>query len=437
MTENSSNFVSAPSSVEWLYSNDPKKQLICLKSIRKKLSKKDPDIENMLYVTSRVLELIISRNDSEGLRECTWILTNIASGYSLGVDEILKLNGTTILKKLIDKTSDNIVKNQCFWTFSNIACEDEQCRDHVLSLGIFHSLITFIKEIFEENDEDILKTCIWTLANFFLPKFTSLHDDYCKLGLKMFIKCFRHSNQILRKEAAFGILHIMENRKYIDNIIESGILNDIRTELEFEEDTKMLSCMIRIVGNLAWGNDQQTQSLIDNDFIYVFHKLLYTEHKELLKEVIWTLSNIAAGNRAQVKAIMDGQIFPKLIGMLNDENFRIRREAVWVINNSTQNGSSEVIVHLVKLEVLKYLTTLLDDDDHEIVKACVDSIFNILQTGEMYFKDVNLFAILVDKYGSLKKIEHLQFHKSWLIVDKVLRILESFYKRDVKEVPKI
>ena len=82
MVEKSPSFITENCSPEWLYSQDPQKQLMCLISIRKKLSQKDPDIEGMLYVTSRVLELIMSRNDSEGLRECTWILTNIASGKS-------------------------------------------------------------------------------------------------------------------------------------------------------------------------------------------------------------------------------------------------------------------------------------------------------------------------------------------------------------------
>lgn len=82
MVEKSSNIISEPISPEWLYSHDPKKQLMCLISIRKKLSQKDPDIEGMLYTTSRVLELMMSRKDSEALRECAWILTNIASGKS-------------------------------------------------------------------------------------------------------------------------------------------------------------------------------------------------------------------------------------------------------------------------------------------------------------------------------------------------------------------
>jgi len=67
---------------EWLYSQDPTEQLICLTSIRKTLTRKDPDIEGILKlnVIPRILELMMSREDPDGQMECAWILTNFASG---------------------------------------------------------------------------------------------------------------------------------------------------------------------------------------------------------------------------------------------------------------------------------------------------------------------------------------------------------------------
>lgn len=236
------------------------------------------------------------------------------------------------------------MKNQCFWALSNVICEDAKCRDHVLSLGIFETLTAFINQVSKsQKDENILKVCVWTLANFFLPKFPSLDESYCSKGLNIFFQYFRHSNKTVRKEAAFGIAHIMQSHLYLNAIFESGILKKICKELAVEKDTTMLSCMTQIVGHLAYGNDQQTQHVIDCGFISVFHKLLDSKNKILVKEIIWILSNIAAGSPEQVKAIMDGEIFPKVISAMNKDNFKIRREAVWTINNSTKNGDADVV----------------------------------------------------------------------------------------------
>jgi len=236
------------------------------------------------------------------------------------------------------------VKNQCFWTLSNVVCEDEKCRDHVLTLGIFDSLIDFIHQVDEQkHDDSILKICVWSVANLFLPKFPPLKQDLCLKALDIFFKYLRHSNKKVKRESAFGISYIMSNHQYVNEVINSGILKDIYKEMEVEKDTEILSCLLQIVGNVAFGNDYQAQHVIDIGFIPVFHKLLDSKRKVLLREVVWILSNIAAGNYTQVKAIKDGDLFPKVIRILNNDDFKIRREAVWTIYNSTQNGDTEIV----------------------------------------------------------------------------------------------
>lgn len=87
--------------------------------------------------------------------------------------------------------------------------------------------------------------------------------------------------------------------------------------------------------------------------------------------------------------------------------------------------------------MLRHLTKLLDDPDEGIVVKTCDSIYNILTVGQSHFKEVNLFAVLVEKYGALKKLEFLQIHPSWTVIEKSILVLESFFKNSVSEVPKI
>lgn len=67
------------------------------------------------------------------------------------------------------------------------------------------------------------------------------------------------------------------------------------------------------------------------------------------KEACWTISNIAAGNRQQIQAVIDANIFSVLITILQTADFKTKKEAAWAITNATSSGTAEQIRYLVSL----------------------------------------------------------------------------------------
>lgn len=65
------------------------------------------------------------------------------------------------------------------------------------------------------------------------------------------------------------------------------------------------------------------------------------------KEACWTISNIAAGNRQQIQAVIDANIFPILIKIMQTSDFKTKKEAAWAITNATSSGTAEQIRYLV------------------------------------------------------------------------------------------
>jgi importin subunit alpha-1 len=75
--------------------------------------------------------------------------------------------------------------------------------------------------------------------------------------------------------------------------------------------------------------------------------LLNAEKESIIKEACWTISNIAAGNVEQIQAVIDANIFPILIKILSTAEFKTRKEAAWAITNATSGGNNEQIKYLV------------------------------------------------------------------------------------------
>lgn len=274
---------------------------------------------------------------------------NFLLGYQDGVNEVLRLNGMDHLKKMLRKTEDINVKCQVFWAFANITCENARCRDLVVAKGILNELIDFVEVAKKSQDELILKTSIWALGNFFLSRFPELPENVRHTGLEVFLKFFRHPNDLVYQEAIYGINNIIETgeTKFIDKIAKLRILKHIKVEIEnLNCNQKIFTALIHTVGFVTQGNDQQTQKVIDCGFIPLFFNFLSSKDTCLVKTVLWILANIAFGPISHIRTLMSAGIYVKVLDALTHENTKIRREAIWTIYHSTKGYEKKDAVSL-------------------------------------------------------------------------------------------
>jgi len=88
---------------------------------------------------------------------------------------------------------------------------------------------------------------------------------------------------------------------------------------------KVLLAALRSVGNIATGNDEQTQRLLDADILHRLDPLLCHIKPRVNKECIWLISNITAGTTEQVQVVLDSGLLKKVVLMLDVGDFAVQR----------------------------------------------------------------------------------------------------------------
>ena len=64
------------------------------------------------------------------------------------------------------------------------------------------------------------------------------------------------------------------------------------------------------------GTDHQTQTVLDNNGLANFPKLLVDPKTTIQKEAAWTISNITAGQAHQIQAVIDAGLVKPIIDIM-------------------------------------------------------------------------------------------------------------------------
>jgi importin subunit alpha-6/7 len=380
-----------------LMSEEEKYQIEGMQQFRKMISKPMLDVTEFLEmgVLTRIIELMKKLESEDFLMDAVWSLTNFASTSSAaGSQAIIKLNGLEAIRAVFDKTERFEIMAQCLWAFANVCQDSERNRDLVMSLGIFSRVLELLRQL-PNDDYDHIQIALWTLGSLNNSKYDRLAYAYITSSFDVFLQHFFAENQIVKLEALRGIKIISEqpySASKIAQIIPEliGLVDGSNQDMQKEA--------LRVIGNIVYSNE--TRRLIDYNLITSLKKWINTDDEHLIKESTWIISNIAADGFAN--EIYAADIFPRVIELLTHANDKIRREAIWVVKNLSKSGSFYVCKQLVGMEVIRQLTKCLGEDEiHEILLTACGAIYNILLTGRRGFADVNLFEILVDKYGGL------------------------------------
>ncbi|CAA3024499.1 importin subunit alpha-like [Olea europaea subsp. europaea] len=81
---------------------------------------------------------------------------------------------------------------------------------------------------------------------------------------------------------------------------------------------------------------------------------------------------------------------------------------------------------------------LVSPNKVEIIKCCLAGVENILEVGEAeknqdIAEDVNVFAQMIGDAGGLQKIKNLQTHDDGNILEKAVKMLETYWQEEDDE----
>ncbi|KAE8734114.1 Importin subunit alpha-1b [Hibiscus syriacus] len=420
-----------PAMVIGVWTDDRNLQLKAITQFRELLSiEKCPPIDQVVQVgvVPRLVEFLAKENFPQLQFEAAWALTIIVSGTSENTKVVIDHGAVPIFVKLLGSPSAD-VSEQSMRALGNISGDSPTTRDVVLEHG---ALLPLLAHLNENAKLSVLRIATWTLSMFLRGKpRPSFHQ--VKPALPTLAHLIHSKDEQVLCDACWALSYLSDGTNdEIQAVIEVGVCGRL-VELLLHPSLSVQKPALRTVGNIASGDDVQTQ-VISHQALPCLLKLLSNNYATSVKqEACRTISNITSGNREQKQAVIEADLIAPLLHLLQNAEFDIKGEAARAISNATSGGTHDQIRFLVSQGCIKPLCDLLLCRDPNIVKVCLKGLENILKVGEDdktmgTTGAVNLYAQMISDARGLEKIKYLRFlYSNNDIYDKCRDILKTYW----------
>jgi len=343
---------------------------------------KDTTLDTMIQqvvqtgVLNKLVEFLL-RDDSKLQHSTLDVLADIASGTSEHVEEVVKLGAIPSLVHLLGSSHTEVPPPSARALGNIIEC-DQNHRDLLLQSGVIPPLVKLLED--QISDIESVRTYARLSALLCLGK----NPRPCLKTVFPLIQVLKEllcsTNDVNVIEHSCRALYHLSNgpdediQAVIDALDDTGIRHLV--ELLEHSNIKVQRPVLKTVGNIATGNDSQTQLIIDNNVLPHLLELLSSPKNGIVKEACWIISNITAGSKAQIQAVLDSGIFPELFPLLNSEEDGIQCEVSFAIINATQGCDTEQVKDMVNQDCIPHLLDLLEG-----IEECefeVDVLSNVL-----------------------------------------------------------
>jgi importin subunit alpha-2 len=287
-----------------------------------------------------------------------------------------------------------------------------------------------------DAQEKLLETAAWTASNLCRHKNPPPSTTTAVQLIPALALLLHSENKSVISDVCWAFSYLSDgSNDRIELVVKSGVLPRL-VQLLKSGDIRFVAPALRTVGNIATGDDNQTQAILEaGDLLPALKPLLDWNKAQIVKETCWTLSNVAAGNPAQIQMLIDADVLPGVMNILATAEFRIKGEAMWVVANILSGGSQSQIEHLIRLGALPKLCTMLSTKDVKSVLVVLESIAAILSFADK-MGCLEEATICVEECGGLDLIEKLQESESEDVYRHAVAIIEKYFDAGEEETPK-
>ena len=398
-----------------------------LVGIRKLLTLQTSPIQELIDIgiTPELISLL-DNSPPEFQYEALWCLTNIATGTSDQANSIVVKGGIPKIIKLMDSSIEEL-KIQATWIIGNLASDCVKIRDSLIKEKAFDKLITILAST---NQPQIIKQTTWAISNFFRVKPAPPYDiaQKCIKNIARAMVMLPKDTEFLT-DACFILYFMTEHYKdTINDLLDIDIIPKIIQNLDIDVHFIQINCL-RIVGNIASGNANQTQLLIDWGLLNYLKKTIFNGKKQIRKESAWILSNIAAGTQKQIETLISEDFLPILDKAIKTDEAEIRKECIWAVCNLTSVEKVDYIKKILEQGILAIICDCLKMEDAKYLAVCLEAFGNLLSFGKKSNPDgPNPIVMEVEKMGMFDVLEKLQYHPVEIVYEKTLKILETYFE---------
>ncbi|XP_022634752.1 importin subunit alpha-1a-like [Vigna radiata var. radiata] len=395
-----------PENAQKLWSENTDEELAATMNFGSLLELENPPIEEIVTagVVPRFVEFL-SREDTPRLQlESICVLTNLASGASQFTAVLVEHDVIPPLVNLLSCTDDDI-REQTVGALGNIAGDSVNNRDLILIHG---ALLPLLSQLEPDSRLSMLRQASWCLSNLLRGK-PSVDLEEVRPALPVLQLLVHFDDEEVVKNTCWALCYIVEGPyNSVQAVLELGVCPKL-VELLHHPSGKVTLPALQALGNIAAGDDVQTQVVLDSRVLPSLHQLLMKEYKRrIFREICWVITNISGGTPSQIQAVVDANVVPFLVELLYIADFEVKKSAAWVIGNVSGKGTKENVRYLADQGCIKGLCELLPSPDLKLVLMCLEALENFLKMGKDDQSEDNVFVAKVKECeGVYEKIHNV------------------------------
>lgn len=306
-----------------------------------------------------VLLRLMQRDGQSKLQfESAWAVTNIASGDHSDTIEVVEAGGIALFIELMtDETNNADVIEQAAWGLGNIAGDGSELRDAVLEAGVVPPLLKYLCN--EDSRLSLKRNLAWLLQNIHRA---SPHVDLTANDLPLVPAAIQPLLEgELDVEVAADLMWSLSYRADvgpvgIDSILETpGLVQAVARIITRKEDgsrvaDSVLISALRLIGNIATGDDVQTMYLVHAGVVDALVGLTIHRKQSICKEAFWTISNIAASGPGCAGPVVTSPLFAETVDVIlkpRPVDWRTVKEACFGLANILQNARPALLIEVI------------------------------------------------------------------------------------------
>ncbi|KAK4432432.1 Importin subunit alpha-9 [Sesamum alatum] len=416
------------------------KRVGALRELRRLLSKSEyPPVEAALEagVMPTLVQCLSFGSPDEQLLEAAWCMTNIAAGKPEETKALLP--ALPLLIAHMGEKSSLPVAEQCAWALGNVAGEEEELRNVLLSQGALQPLARMMLP----NKGSTVRTAAWALSNLIKGPDPKAATDLIRIDgvIDAILRHLKRGDEELATEVAWVVVYLTAlSNSATSMLAKSNLLQIIVDRLASSNSLQLLIPLLRSLGNLVAGDSYITNNVlvagreITVNVIQALIKCLKSEHRVLKKESAWVLSNIAAGSVEHKKIIHSSEAVSVLMRLLSTAPFDIRKEVAYVLGNlcvAPAEGSGRpnlIVEHLVSL----------------VHGGCLGGFIDLVRSADteaarlgLQFMELVLRGMpngegpkLVEAEDGIDAMERFQFHENEDLRNMANELVDKYFGED-------
>ncbi|OMJ73091.1 hypothetical protein SteCoe_28292 [Stentor coeruleus] len=386
-------------------------KIFCVQRLCKISNDKKKIMTIYLYGIIKIIIEIIKTEDLQLVQACLWLMINLATGNEKICEDMAK-NGVVGICVEIIKRNLKGISEDAVWCLANLTANNPfVCMQIITSEAIWVIGTCIEKLLFPNSDKTY-----WIIAHI-----TKNIDS-----LDLLLYSIKWSTIGLNSNTKLPSLCILFSitKKNPDLILQSpGLLRTI-IEISIKDHDTIGLTAIKVLGNIAFGNENHTQALLDNQILNCLSKNISSINLNIKKESLLLLYNLLASEMSQVYQVLACyDIKTLMLEATLHKAFDIRFEAWHCLRLITcKLGPNECDIHK---DIIFYVSRGLNIEiDPKILELILSAVENILQKSE---EKVYVFKELIETSGCLEGLGKLRNHGNSSIQEYSDRIVNTFY----------